>query len=435
MLSPVSAAWPKGRDVEYRNDIGESSEKLQVLESRIQDDGRIDTRLHSQTVEQYRANSREPGQLLSLVIIRRSWTMNSSHRRVAKYDISQEGLTSVVVNQGLEDFYRRTRPDVAGLHTFALAGEPDDSSNQDENFFGLVYDATLGLWARYDCKLKTWHGVYMISSTDIDFEQITRELMPFAYSKAFMCLLAARLTLEFLSMRSRDLPEQIARIERHSGHHFSVMRPEPATYAELSRLTADATATANLLSHYEIVICHLIDGLLQHLKHSRCHKSADPKSQNVYHKHLQNMLQRHKALAAYMRYLSQRAARQITATQHLVAEANASTNLAVAQDTHTIGLASRRDALSMKILTAVATTLLPGTFVATLFSMDMFDWFATSADKIVSKRFWIYWSVTLPLTFMTVGFWVVWEYWTAEKRRKRRENATLLGEVDKRSSV
>ncbi|KAF2120169.1 hypothetical protein BDV96DRAFT_566805 [Lophiotrema nucula] len=77
-------------------------------------------------------------------------------------------------------------------------------------------------------------------------------------------------------------------------------------------------------------------------------------------------------------------------------------------------MASKREASSMKILAAVTTVFLPGAFVATLFSMNMFDWFAGDGDSVVSGRFWIYWSITVPLTLMTVGIWVCFEFWTVK---------------------
>jgi glutamate-1-semialdehyde 2,1-aminomutase len=54
---------------------------------------------------------------------------------------------------------------------------------------------------------------------------------------------------------------------------------------------------------------------------------------------------------------------------------------------------SGRDSTSMKILAFITTIFLPGTFVATMFSMDMFTWQPDemSGRKSISGQFWIYW--------------------------------------------
>ncbi|KAE8307786.1 hypothetical protein BDV41DRAFT_582053 [Aspergillus transmontanensis] len=76
-----------------------------------------------------------------------------------------------------------------------------------------------------------------------------------------------------------------------------------------------------------------------------------------------------------------------------------------------------RDSTSMKILAFITTIFLPGTFIATLFSMDMFDWKSAPSDgsSAVSSQFWIYWATAVPLTAVTLGGWALW--WNFEKHR------------------
>ncbi|KAL2856817.1 hypothetical protein BJX68DRAFT_192049 [Aspergillus pseudodeflectus] len=73
-----------------------------------------------------------------------------------------------------------------------------------------------------------------------------------------------------------------------------------------------------------------------------------------------------------------------------------------------------RDSTSMKILAFITTIFLPGSYVATLFSMNMFNWEEAASDT-VSPRFWIYWVVAAPLTLLTLGGWALW--WSFEKHR------------------
>lgn len=69
----------------------------------------------------------------------------------------------------------------------------------------------------------------------------------------------------------------------------------------------------------------------------------------------------------------------------------------------------------MKIIALITAAYLPGTFVATLFSMGMFDWQTTT----VSSSFYIYWAVTIPLTIVTLAGWALW--WGFELKRFERE--------------
>lgn len=50
--------------------------------------------------------------------------------------------------------------------------------------------------------------------------------------------------------------------------------------------------------------------------------------------------------------------------------------------------------------------------------MDMFNWkFGQGSD--VSKDFWIYWAVAVPLTILTLSGWALW--WKFEKTRFERD--------------
>lgn len=63
--------------------------------------------------------------------------------------------------------------------------------------------------------------------------------------------------------------------------------------------------------------------------------------------------------------------------------------------------------------TAILTTIfLPGTFIAALFSTSMFDFDHDSVQ--VSRLFWIYWAVTVPLTVIVV---VTWQFWLRVQNR------------------
>ena len=63
----------------------------------------------------------------------------------------------------------------------------------------------------------------------------------------------------------------------------------------------------------------------------------------------------------------------------------------------------------MKTIAVLTIVFLPGTFVATIFSMDMFQWQPDDGGKAsVSRLFWVYWIITVPLTALVLVGWLIW---------------------------
>ena len=77
---------------------------------------------------------------------------------------------------------------------------------------------------------------------------------------------------------------------------------------------------------------------------------------------------------------------------------------------------SQRDTSAMKTVAIVTMVFLPGTFVASFFAMPMLNWDAAAYNRIVNRRFWIYWIVTVPLT---IAVFVLW--WARQKVKERKE--------------
>ncbi|KAF2812177.1 uncharacterized protein BDZ99DRAFT_347708, partial [Mytilinidion resinicola] len=90
---------------------------------------------------------------------------------------------------------------------------------------------------------------------------------------------------------------------------------------------------------------------------------------------------------------------------NLIAQQDQNTSIGIARDSRMIAAESKRDSTSMKTIAVVTMTFLPGTFIAAIFSMPMFQWDATSPTDVVNKRFWVYWSITIPLTLLTFLAW------------------------------
>ena len=84
-----------------------------------------------------------------------------------------------------------------------------------------------------------------------------------------------------------------------------------------------------------------------------------------------------------------------------------------------IAVSSGRDSTAMKTLAFITALFLPGTYIATLFSMSMFEWQVSPAESLspsssssstdtLSNKFWIYWATTIPLTIAVIIGWRLW---------------------------
>lgn len=100
-------------------------------------------------------------------------------------------------------------------------------------------------------------------------------------------------------------------------------------------------------------------------------------------------------------------------------------SLAIANASKRIAEETRRDSRAMKMIAIVTMIYLPGTFVATAFSMGIFNWSASSSE-VVNPRIWAYFLFTGILTILTIGGFLGWTWW--QERRPKRE-ADMVYEV------
>ena len=84
-------------------------------------------------------------------------------------------------------------------------------------------------------------------------------------------------------------------------------------------------------------------------------------------------------------------------------------NISLANDSRRIAAASQRDSTAMKTISVVTMVFLPGTYIAALFAIPLFNWGADDGSPVLSSRFWYYWATTLPLTAAVLLCWIVWE--------------------------
>ena len=96
-------------------------------------------------------------------------------------------------------------------------------------------------------------------------------------------------------------------------------------------------------------------------------------------------------------------------------------NMEIAESSRRIAEATMSDSASMKTIAILTMVFLPGTAVASFFSMTMFNWGASSGQDVVTRWLWIYFVAAVPLTAIVLAIW-----WICARRREkdlRRRNA------------
>ena len=62
----------------------------------------------------------------------------------------------------------------------------------------------------------------------------------------------------------------------------------------------------------------------------------------------------------------------------------------------------------MKPIAVMTMAFLPATFLAALFAVPSLQW---TGDKVITGKFWIYWTFTIPMTFAIFGLWLIITKW------------------------
>ncbi|KAI0892488.1 hypothetical protein F4806DRAFT_231998 [Annulohypoxylon nitens] len=99
-----------------------------------------------------------------------------------------------------------------------------------------------------------------------------------------------------------------------------------------------------------------------------------------------------------------------------IARTDTQTTLRLSSLATEISKATQRDGSQMRTIALMTMVFLPGTFVATLFSMTFFDW-KLKDEEMISSYIWIYVVSTVILTVATIG---TWYYFTGKVQINRR---------------
>ncbi|KAF5232402.1 hypothetical protein FANTH_13021 [Fusarium anthophilum] len=135
-----------------------------------------------------------------------------------------------------------------------------------------------------------------------------------------------------------------------------------------------------------------------------------------------------KGLENYIHTTLERLKVQREALYNIMSQREARLNLEIAGEQRRIAHASKRDSTAMKTLSLMGALFLPGTYLASVFSMTFFD-FGKDADPVISVELWVYFAITVPVTALIVGAWTF-----IDKRRQeqhKKDDADLEKNIDK----
>ncbi|KAG0651758.1 hypothetical protein D0Z07_1903 [Hyphodiscus hymeniophilus] len=86
------------------------------------------------------------------------------------------------------------------------------------------------------------------------------------------------------------------------------------------------------------------------------------------------------------------------------------------------------DNATVKLVTIVTLIYLPASFMASILGMNLFVFqSADSSDFQISKQFWVFIVLTIPLTLITVGSWIIMARRRRKQKNKEREEQIMAG--------
>ncbi|KAK4464070.1 hypothetical protein QBC42DRAFT_337177 [Cladorrhinum samala] len=94
--------------------------------------------------------------------------------------------------------------------------------------------------------------------------------------------------------------------------------------------------------------------------------------------------------------------------------------------------ATRQDSNQMRTIAFLTMIFLPGTFLASIFSMTFFNWSASDGETVVSPYIGIYFGAVFVITLLVVGLWVAYTRpfgGALSKIPKQSQNAGFLANL------
>ncbi|TVY85962.1 hypothetical protein LAWI1_G008179, partial [Lachnellula willkommii] len=128
-------------------------------------------------------------------------------------------------------------------------------------------------------------------------------------------------------------------------------------------------------------------------------------------------------LALRAEYDEKRTQTQLAVVYQFMTQKEAIVTSKIAYMSTMIATESKKDSSAMKAIAVLTMIFLPGTFIATIFAMPLFNW-DNNAHPLFNDNFKYYWAIAIPLTLFVLflwglSVWLPWKVWVAGWMPKR----------------
>ncbi|MCJ1371249.1 hypothetical protein MMC20_002464 [Loxospora ochrophaea] len=234
-------------------------------------------------------------------------------------------------------------------------------------------------------------------------------------------LVVGELLLKLYSEKVDSADGRLEKGEEVTGMHTFAHRPKgnPLSIGiETTRSLNSSSTTLGVLEMRLNGLLHLFETIAQYstflstiIPQER--KETYLRDDFVLREKMDNHLSLCKSLLQRVVYNQRRATTQLAVAYNFAQQKDNMTNLEVAADSRSIAQASKHDSSAMRSIAVLTMVFLPGTAVATIFSMPFFQvQNGQGQSGLVANQFWIYWAVTVPLTFVVLLVWIIWIRWS-----------------------
>ncbi|EFX02552.1 hypothetical protein CMQ_5913 [Grosmannia clavigera kw1407] len=231
----------------------------------------------------------------------------------------------------------------------------------------------------------------------------------------FLCALLLSCGVDTTHQRVK---KAVRETEVRTGHHQFANRSEAPAVQELGALSAKMNGWTSKLAAL-VRKMRMIDTLcafmLQQMKQASQTRDIDQHA--ILWNHMVVLQHRTEMQQIDTTYVQQRVQTQANANDSIF-------SIGIARDSKLISVSSQNDASSMKTIAIVTMLFLPGSFVASVFSMPVLDWSSHDAQGIVGTRFGIFWAITIALTTLTFVVYALWVL--ANKRWRVQETRNIV---------
>ncbi|KAL9113765.1 MAG: hypothetical protein Q9227_002210 [Pyrenula ochraceoflavens] len=392
------------------NDANDGVDVIEIWSTKDEIPNRVvSSRIPSRDLSAWLQNSCSPceGLLVRLITVRLITTRNPY-----RLDVGSEVIDQALKAFRLERCYKFAHSTAMTFDVVTEGGYSLDSYSVE--YLSLFVAHFFGLYVVVDPNVGFTRGLIWTASRQMDlFHDALINLRPLASHAQYALVAAGAPFNAYHNFRLGQVSMEVSNVEKRTGYQGWDMIAYPGAKGSISELSAKMSGLATSLAANKR-LNKMVDEILAQSSNKKLVLHGDENPVCALFEDCRKMLER--------RSVIQHVHIDFLILLNLSNREEMKLSLELAKDSRTVATASQRDSSSMKALAAVTILFLPGTSISSLFSMSMFDW--SDRDRVLSDRFWIYWAVTVPLTVLTVGLWLIWDH-----------RSTILAQVRNREAI